>query len=815
DVVLNSTYATNYTTENLTVYFNASDSDGDNVTNVTNWYLNGTSFAILNAPFEGGSTSSFTKNYAGFVNGTVHLEGDYPKYFPNGGHDGRGAYMFDGATTYDDLIRFGNITLIPRMNTTTLTVSAWTYINSTRIGAILRIGYGTDLLLGVFDDRLQWYDSGFYAKTFTTPVPVGVWTHVTVVLENASVARYYINGTLNQSWTDFAVNQSVLGPGSRIEVGGVSGTTAQTLNGSLSEIQVYDRAFTADQVALMFQNGMGMIHFNETSVGDVWQACVTPNDGTEDGLENCSNNLTIVNAVPEVSGVVLNSTYDTNYSNEDLTVYWSVSDSDGDNVTNVTNWYVNGTSIMILNMPFEATGGNESSWAKDYSNLSHHGEVVSAGWNSSGGQDGFGAYEFAASEYINISDDAALALHDNFTISMWTKFSAASQDRALIEKKTGAWDSGTGFSIYWADSPDEYQITTSGGDYGRSTSAAEDTDWHHIVVVVSGTTVTFFRDGVSYTSDSSMTAIPASTADLHIGYREYYDAYFDGAIDDVRIYNRTLSLDQITLLYQNRTDRIDSSETSVGDQWFACVTPNDGTEDGVENCSNTLTVVEVPNDAPLAFNVTLNSTYGTNYTNENLTVYWNVSDADGNNVTNVTNWFLNGTSFAVLNMPFEGTGGNESSWVKDYSNNSNHGSVSGATWKSSGGHDGFGAYEFDGVSNYISLSSGNLTPALITLTAWVNVASLGTYDFVISNHDVAGKSGYAFAVYSDNTVCLWAGDGVTWAQTNACSAALSTTGWHHIAFTSNATTAVVYVDGVESGSDATSATIVDSGKDTW
>jgi hypothetical protein len=33
---------------------------------------------------------------------------------------------------------------------------------------------------------------------------------------------------------------------------------------------------------------------NETAIGDVWQACITPNDGTEDGAENCSNNLTIL-----------------------------------------------------------------------------------------------------------------------------------------------------------------------------------------------------------------------------------------------------------------------------------------------------------------------------------------------------------------------------------------------------------------------------------------------------------------------------------------------------------------------------------------
>jgi parallel beta-helix repeat protein len=59
------------------------------------------------------------------------------------------------------------------------------------------------------------------------------------------------------------------------------------------------------------------------------------------------------------------------------------------------------------------------------------------------------------------------------------------------------------------------------------------------------------------------------------------------------IFNRTLTQPQIQLAYNGRTDRIHADETTVGDVWRACITPNDGISDGLENCSNTLEIRDV------------------------------------------------------------------------------------------------------------------------------------------------------------------------------------------------------------------------------
>ena len=65
---------------------------------------------------------------------------------------------------------------------------------------------------------------------------------------------------------------------------------------------------------------------------------------------------------------------------------------------------------------------------------------------------------------------------------------------------------------------------------------------------------------------------------------------WQGTIDEVKIWNRTLSAEQIKALYENKTKLMVSQETVVGDVWKVCITPNDGSEDGTELCSNTLTI---------------------------------------------------------------------------------------------------------------------------------------------------------------------------------------------------------------------------------
>ncbi|MFC1742059.1 DUF2341 domain-containing protein, partial [Nanoarchaeota archaeon] len=749
NVVLNATYTTNYTTENLTVYYDSLNDGGLTNKNITNWYVNGTSIMVLNMPFEawyGNSThdeNNWTRDYSVFGNnGTVYNA----TWNSTGGYDGKGAYAFDGL---DNQITIGSR---PALNIDgSITLSAWAKLDSMPTDNTFdMVSHGSDIISDqeaynyLYEMRINtdgnlsmFWESGdgddYFVHSDTTLTP-GIFYHLVITRDTGATSNvtFYIDGV--QVDQDTGITNPSGGSSSVVVIGTNALLDHSFFNGTIDEVRIYNRSLTADQIQLLYQNQTDIIHFNETSVGDVWQACVTPNDGIEDGNENCSNTLTVLevppNFPPEVDSIELNSTYGTNYSNENLTVYWSVSDPDGDNVTNVTNWYVNGTSIAVLNMPFEATGGNESSWVKDYTNLSNHGTVSEAVWNSTGGRDGYGAYDFdGVDDYVEIANDPSLRGMSELTISAWVYAQSKTDNARIVDKNDNDVSNNNQTYRLRLDTSADHKVelkiwnASETAVTASSNGALSNNTWVHVVATYDGSTVKIYVNGTLQSDTESLTGKVRDSADavntVTIGGAVgTSDKGFNGLIDDVMILNRSLSAEQILALYENKTDIIVSQETTAGDVWQACVTPNDGIVDGDESCSNTLTVLSTE---PRIENIVLNSTYGTNYSNENLTVYWNVSDADNDNVTNVTNWYVDGTSILVLNMPFEGTGGNESSWVKDYSSNfSNHGVVSGAAWSSSGGFDGRGAYVFDG-NDHITVSDDSSLDitAQITLEAWV------------------------------------------------------------------------------------------------
>ena len=78
-----------------------------------------------------------------------------------------------------------------------------------------------------------------------------------------------------------------------------------------------------------------------------------------------------------------------------------------------------------------------------------------------------------------------------------------------------------------------------------------DTEWHHYVCHYDGTNLTAYFDGQQANQTGLTGVIDATTADLFIGRGDSGSGReWAGSMDDVRIYNRALSVEEITRLYQ-------------------------------------------------------------------------------------------------------------------------------------------------------------------------------------------------------------------------------------------------------------------------
>ncbi|UCD50049.1 MAG: discoidin domain-containing protein, partial [Phycisphaerales bacterium] len=80
-----------------------------------------------------------------------------------------------------------------------------------------------------------------------------------------------------------------------------------------------------------------------------------------------------------------------------------------------------------------------------------------------------------------------------------------------------------------------------------------DLEWHHLAATFDGETVAWYGDGLIVGSVAVAAADVTPPGQVHIGKREDNDNYFPGLLDEVRVYNRALSAEEIAWLAGKRT----------------------------------------------------------------------------------------------------------------------------------------------------------------------------------------------------------------------------------------------------------------------
>lgn len=317
---------------------------------------------------------------------------------------------------------------------------------------------------------------------------------------------------------------------------------------------------------------------------------------------------------PELKfNVVIGSTYGTNTINEDLSAYPVGLDK---SYMPIYSWYRNNKPFAVLNMPFERNGKNLSR-VKDYSGYGYDGVAYSAVYNKRGGYEKSGAYDFGEG-YIEIPDRPEFSPKNNeLTIAFWMKpatfdFFASNLDSnsmsrlSLVSKleKNDFYNAEWNFVLYNRTAVDGDRRPKRISFYAYSISAALGTgsyfqddlmenEWIHVVGVINKSSTAIYKNGVLRDSDRlseyNVKFLANGNATLRIGGLNGGTNY-NGSIDDLIIFNRSLSDDEITALYNGRYNFISGHELAKGDIWKACITPNDGHNDGKRVCSNNILV---------------------------------------------------------------------------------------------------------------------------------------------------------------------------------------------------------------------------------
>ncbi len=153
-----------------------------------------------------------------------------------------------------------------------------------------------------------------------------------------------------------------------------------------------------------------------------------------------------------------------------------------------------------------------------------------------------------STSYVNIANEQGFDFTGPFSVSFWMKRNGyANSWEALVTKADSAWGAGrnnTGHSVAFTT------FSASSVDDLYATAVVDDGQWHHVVLVYTGSAKQIYIDRELNASRSYAQPIRTNNFNLRLGMnQEYAPAYYGGALDEVRVYNRALTPAEVTTLY--------------------------------------------------------------------------------------------------------------------------------------------------------------------------------------------------------------------------------------------------------------------------
>ncbi len=152
-----------------------------------------------------------------------------------------------------------------------------------------------------------------------------------------------------------------------------------------------------------------------------------------------------------------------------------------------------------------------------------------------------GALQFDGNSRVNCGDAPSLAFTEGFSIALWVNPSDLVGDRAFAGRSAA--DGGYAFKSM----NDHLRLTTPGVmDHDGVNSILQLDTWQHVAVTfVPGQDAgcTFYVNGVA-TDTVNSSALAAGAGPFEIGHN-HWDQWCLGMIDEVRVYDRALSAEEI------------------------------------------------------------------------------------------------------------------------------------------------------------------------------------------------------------------------------------------------------------------------------
>lgn len=162
-------------------------------------------------------------------------------------------------------------------------------------------------------------------------------------------------------------------------------------------------------------------------------------------------------------------------------------------------------------------------------------------------------------DYADAGNVLNFDYNEPFSISIWVNTPDVSSYQHLIVKRDSPGNlPGYQFAIK-QDAELAFQLSDGNGRISVHSDGVLSVDtWYHLVVTYDGSAdaggVSMYINTAIQTNDvivNNLTTTTTNTNAFQIGIRDSTDSPFQGRIDNVRIYNRELSADEVSLIYNS------------------------------------------------------------------------------------------------------------------------------------------------------------------------------------------------------------------------------------------------------------------------